>query len=229
MDQYSVLIVEDDFVNAHFITQVIDKVGCKVVGCVKNADKAIEIVKNKRVDIVFMDINIEGKKDGICCAKAINDIQKTPIIYTSAYKDSNTIDEASNTNLFGYLIKPFSYYDVEAVLKLTIQQNFKKSALGTTQTEYRSIQDYHYYPKTKTLKYNDQNVALSSRESLLFHHLFIHCQQNVTNEYLEEYVWHDKSVTNAAIRNTVLRLRHKIPNIKIVTVVGIGYRLEECA
>jgi DNA-binding response OmpR family regulator len=229
MCRYHILIVEDDFINARFITQAVNKFGCDVVGCVKSADEALAIVKEQNVDIVFMDINIHGSQDGIECAKAINAIQKTPIIYTTAYGDSQTIDEASDTNLFGYLIKPFDYSDVEAVLKLTIKQNYKEARAKADQEEFSHInQNYRYYPKTKTLKYYEESVELSNQESLIFYHLFMHCGQNVTNEYLETMVWSNTSVSSSTIRNALLRLRKKIPDIEIVTLTGIGYRLEGC-
>ncbi|MEA2027592.1 MAG: response regulator [Campylobacterota bacterium] len=229
MNGHKILIVEDDFINASFITQAVTKFGCKVVGRVKRGDEALEIVKNQEVDIVFMDINIEGSMDGIICARKINEIRKMPIIYTTAYGDSATIDEASDTNLFGYLIKPFDYADVEAVLKLTIKQNFRDVEKKETNEEFTRInQHYRYYPKTQTLKRNEETVELSSRESLLFYHLFIHCNQNLSNEYLESKVWDDSSISPSTIRNTLLRLRKKIPEIKIITVSGVGYRLEGC-
>lgn len=126
MNAYNILIVEDEFINAQFIEKSVLKLGYNIIDTVETGQEALEVIKEETIHIVFMDINLEGNMDGIQCAKCINKNKNIPIIYTTAFSDSQTIDQATDTNLFGYLIKPFDHHDIEAVLNLTIKQNYLK-------------------------------------------------------------------------------------------------------
>ena len=69
-----------------------------------------------------MDINIDGAVDGIQCSIFLNNEYFLPIIFTTSYADSTTIIEASDTNIFGYLIKPFTPNNLEVTLKITFKR-----------------------------------------------------------------------------------------------------------
>lgn len=227
MQQYNILIVEDDFVNAQFLQKVIIKLGHNVIARAKTGVEAIDVISNHNVHIVFMDINLDGSMDGISCAKIINQSQNIPIIYTTAYGDSKTIDEATDTNLFGYLIKPFDYSDVEAVLKLSIKKNYHQTQKLTIDTSdfYLLGEEYRYYSDSKTLMKCDNHIELTNIESKIFYCLFIHRNQNVTIEQLAYLVW-GEDIASSTIRNSILRLRKKIPDLEISTLSGIGYMLK---
>ena len=230
MKRYNILIVEDEFINAQFIEKAVLKLGHNVIDAVETGQEALEVTEKEKVHVVFMDINLEGKMDGIQCAKLINQKKETPIIYTTAFSDSKTIDEATDTNLFGYLIKPYDYHDIEAILNLTIKQNYvkKQVTLNANVQLFTLInENYKYYAKTQTLIKNEKAIELTKKESSIFYHLFKNINQTVTTEYLNQYVWNDKSIARSTIRDTILRLRKKIPDLSIRSVSGLGYSLEK--
>ena len=232
MKKYNILIVEDEYINAQFIERAVLKLGHNVLDSVETGEEAIEICKKQNIHLVFMDINLENSMDGIACAKKINKHKVTPIIYTTAFSDSQTIDEATNTNLFGYLIKPFDFHDIEATLNLTLKKNYiNKVNKKTTQNKNASLftllgTNYRYYAKTKTLLKNETPIELTKKESNLFYYLFNNLNQNVTTNYLCNYVWDNRVIADSTIRDTVLRLRKKIPGLSIRTISGVGYSLE---
>jgi len=230
MSKYNILIVEDEYINAKFIEKVVIKLGHNIIETVETAQEAIAVVKNKCINIIFMDINLEGSMDGISCAKVINKIKKIPIIYTTAFGDSQTMSEAMETNLFGYLIKPFDSHDVEAVLNITIKQNYPKNQSQknfNTPNLYTELNnEYTYYEKTHTLKKDDKIIELTKKESDIFYYLFKNINQAVSVEALFSYVWNNKVVSSSTIRNTISHLRQKVPNLTIRTISSIGYALE---
>ena len=122
--KYNILIIEDEFINAEFIERVIIELGHNIVASVDDAEKAVAIVKTHPVDFVFMDINLNSKIDGIECAKLLNREKNIPIIYMTAISDTSTINSASETNIYGYLIKPFGAKDIESVLSVAISRFF---------------------------------------------------------------------------------------------------------
>ncbi|CAA6807863.1 MAG: DNA-binding response regulator, OmpR family, contains REC and winged-helix (WHTH) domain [uncultured Sulfurovum sp.] len=230
MNKYNILIVEDEFINAQFIEKAILKLGHNIIDSVETGQEALEVINEETIHIIFMDINLEGNMDGISCAKKINERSNIPIIYTTAFSDSQTIKEATDTNLFGYLIKPFDYHDIEAVLNLTIKQNYlKKQVISSKKTTAftQLNKGYKYYPETKTLLKDEALVQLSKKESSIFYHLFTHLNQTVSSEYLNEYVWNNKRISPSTVRDSILRLRKKVPDLSIKTISGFGYILEK--
>lgn len=239
MQFYNILIVEDDFVNAQFLTKAVTKLGYEVTARVRSAQEALEVVANEEIHVVFMDIDLQPDEpkedenpdeaqeeyiDGIECARLINEQKRIPIIYTTAFADSNTIERATKTNIFGYLIKPFDYPDVEAVLNLTIRQNYTYINQGPREFILLDS-NYRYSLKSKTLFKDEQSVKLTSRESEIFYCLAINVNEQVTNEYLMNVVWGKASIPTSTIRNTMKRLRAKVPDVGIETLSGIGYLL----
>jgi DNA-binding response OmpR family regulator len=230
MHKYNILIVEDEFINAQFIEKAVLKLGHNVIETVETGQEALEVMEEEEIHVVFMDINLNSCMDGIQCAKKMNQKNPIPIIYTTAFSDSKTIDEAMDTNLYGYLIKPYDYHDIEAVLSLTLKQNYlKKQAPKATSKEpfTRLGSEYKYYMETQTLLKNETPIPLTKKEATTFYHLVKNLNQTVTIEYLNSYVWQDKIISSSTIRDTILRLRKKVPNLTIQTVSGLGYRLEK--
>ncbi len=227
--QYNILIVDDEFINAKFIAQSIRKLGHLIVGNVKNANDALKIAKRNEIDFVFMDINLNDKIDGILCADLLNQKQKIAVIYMSAFSDSQTIKNASKTNIYGYLIKPFSINEIEATLSVAIQRVFgSKDNENKIQSNIKSLGDnYIYNFSTKTFLIDNVPIHLTNKETEVLNLLCLNINQNISYELLENSVWDEKEITSSTIRDTVLRLRKKAPLLNLDNIVGIGYCLKK--
>ena len=83
-------------------------------------------------DLVLMDIFLNGEMDGIQAAGQIRSRHNIPIIYLTAYADSNTLQRAKITEPFGYILKPFEERELlttieMALYKYRIEQRLKDS------------------------------------------------------------------------------------------------------
>ena len=123
--KYNILIIEDEFINMEFVKNIVIDLGHNVVGCVTNIKDALDIEKKDEVDIAFMDINLEEDIDGILGAKLLNRDRDMAIIYMSAFGDKETMLSALDTNIYGYLHKPFDIRDIESTLAIAIKMAFK--------------------------------------------------------------------------------------------------------
>jgi len=63
------LIVEDELIVAEEISEVLTSHGYGVIGVADRSDRALAIIQKATPDIVLMDINIKGNRDGIDLAK----------------------------------------------------------------------------------------------------------------------------------------------------------------
>jgi len=223
-----ILIVEDEYLSSSFLCGVMNKLGFKNITMVSSANAAIEVVKNNKVDLVFMDINIDGSIDGIVCARLLNQEYPIPIIYITAYRDTLTIEEAGQTNIYGYLIKPFDEKDIEATLSVAL----KRTSNNLNEKKYENLdekidlgKEYNYCLKNRILFEKNIPIKLTKKESEVLYLLCKNINQNISYELFREYVWSNKMVANSTIRDTILRLRKKIPNIDLENSIGLGYSL----
>lgn len=224
----NILIVEDEFINAKFVEDTLISLGHKVASICASADEAIQLAKNDKIDLAFMDINIEGGTDGIMCATLLNQHYCIPIIYMTAYNDTNTIEEASDTNIYGYLIKPFDKKDIEASLNVAIKISLKSKIEPQIKIAPKNINlghNYIYTFKTKTLKIDNIYIKLTKKESLILHLFCLNINQNISYALLLEYIWKNKDVADSTIRDVIFRLRKKAPLLDIENISKLGYCL----
>lgn len=231
---FSILIVEDEFVAMEYLTQILLSFRTKDIYKAKSAQEALEVVKKHSIDLVFMDINIEGAMDGIECASLLNKQYLIPIIFTTAYGDTNTLNDAKEENVFGYLIKPFQPSDVEASLlvALSIINRIKKLSLAEKKTTSHVIdlkENYFYNLHTKTLTLYNNPIDLTKKELEFLDMLCNNLNQNLSYEYIKESIWLEKNISDSTIRDTVSRLKKKIPHVHIENIANYGYVLKESA
>ncbi|WP_066360109.1 response regulator [Aliarcobacter cryaerophilus] len=230
---YSILIVEDEFIASEYLYQILDSFGIETIFKAKNSNEALEVVKNNHIDLVFMDINIQGGIDGIKCSFLLNQEYFIPVIFATAYSDTRTINEAKDENIFGYLIKPFQISDVEATLSVAIS-NINRIKKLKEQKEDEEIdikkidlsEKYIYYFDSKTLTFNNYVVALTKKELEVLDILCKNINKNISYEYLKDIVWINKDISDSTVRDVVSRLKKKLVNINIENISNFGYILK---
>ena len=113
----TVFIVEDELVVARDIQQQLESLGYEVVGNSRKGEDAIALVGQLQPDLVLMDIHLAGPMKGTEAAQAIKDRFNLPIVFLTAFSDSETLSAAKGSKPQGYIIKPFT----ERILETTVQ------------------------------------------------------------------------------------------------------------
>src|SRR5690606_20182622 len=86
MENFKILIVEDNPGFALEMEILVKEAGYDLIGVVNNSEDALEMVRSKKPDLVVMDINIMGKKNGVEVAKEIKD-DEVPVIFVTSITD----------------------------------------------------------------------------------------------------------------------------------------------
>ncbi len=230
---YNILIVEDELIASLYLSQILNSLGHNNVYISTNAKDALDILSNTLIDFAFVDINIQGSIDGIKCSHLLNEKYSLPIIFTTAYNDSQIMKEASKTNMYGYLIKPFEVKDVEASIytiesRLQTQKYYKEEQEDNTKSEYIDLGNgYSFHIDSKTLLREDIPLNLTKKEIEVLYVLCMNINQNVSYDLLQEQVWSNKYITDSTIRDAIRRLRSKSENLNIQSISGMGYILRK--
>jgi two-component system, response regulator PdtaR len=118
--QVKIMIVEDESIVAMDLSMRLQKEGYEVTGIADNSDEAAELFQQSKPDLVLMDISIKGSKDDIETAKRIKQTEDVPIIFLTAFSQSEYVNRAKEVNPAAYLVKPFNndslYTSIEIAL-----------------------------------------------------------------------------------------------------------------
>jgi YesN/AraC family two-component response regulator len=106
----------------------------EVVAIASNGVQAVQLAKEHRPDIVFLDINMP-EMDGLTAYQEIHKIlPATGCVIISAEKDTSTLRTAMSIGVQEYLIKPFTVDELEAAVGRVherVEQTRKKLAQDT--------------------------------------------------------------------------------------------------
>ncbi|MEO0897640.1 MAG: LytTR family transcriptional regulator DNA-binding domain-containing protein [Bacteroidota bacterium] len=133
-DNVRVFAVEDDFFHQENLKITLDELGYDLIGLEPKAENVLPMVQKSKPDVVLLDINLAGEKNGIELGHEINRKLPTPIIYITSFTDSSTFKKASKTHPYAYLNKPVESMalqsSIELALQHTAQEEEEESAKG---------------------------------------------------------------------------------------------------
>ncbi len=132
LNQFNILYLEDDTELLRHTTDILEDFVNNIYP-VKNSKEAMEILLNKKVDVIISDILLEGE-NGIDFLKYIKEEKEIniPTILTTAHTDTKYLLEAIKLKVENYIIKPIkvkelldTLYDV--LLPVVQQKEIKKN------------------------------------------------------------------------------------------------------
>ena len=112
-----ILIVEDQFIEAHDLQLILEKANYEVIGIVRSVDQALEEIQTEKPDLVFVDIMLKGSRNGIELAQILKE-NHIGFIYISANSSKSILDQAKITQPYGFIVKPFREQDVLTTLEI---------------------------------------------------------------------------------------------------------------
>lgn len=126
MSKLKIRIVEDELIIAANITSTLEVIGYDVAPVASTYIEALEMLDEEKPDLVLLDINIKGKKDGIDIAWKIREDYDIPFIFLTANADTATLEKAKLTEPPAYLVKPFTKDDLYTAIEISIHNHHKK-------------------------------------------------------------------------------------------------------
>lgn len=136
------LVIDDERLAREYLKNYITKIPqLELVGDFNSPLKAIDLIKNNEVDLLFLDIQMPDIT-GINFMKSLD--QKPEVIFTTAYQEYAV--EGFNINAIDYLLKPFSFDRFfKAVNKVIDKMDLKEAKTS----EPSSI----HFPQNPTIDY----------------------------------------------------------------------------
>ncbi|MEQ8581425.1 MAG: LytTR family transcriptional regulator DNA-binding domain-containing protein [Marinoscillum sp.] len=120
MEKVKVLVVEDEMIIAQSIVSMIEKMGYECVGTAIRAIKGLELARALKPDIALLDISLKGAETGIWLAEQLKRELNIPYVFLTSLGDKKTIEEATATMPYGYLLKPVAQQGVYAAIETAL-------------------------------------------------------------------------------------------------------------
>lgn len=164
----NILIVEDEVLIASQIEMFLELNNYNCVGIAVDYTGAIELLERNPVDLILLDVKINGSKGGIDIAKHINKTLGLPFLFLTSYNDKDTLHELKSLNPVGYINKPIN----DATLLTNIDLYFNSTKRYTQHIV--SIQS-----GTKTYNINCTDLQYVESEHVYLNLIFTNHKQTI--------------------------------------------------
>ncbi len=132
-----VLIVEDQFLVSEMISELVAEIGYQVVGKAADGQRALELVRELRPDVVLMDIEMPGM-DGIEATRQIHASCPAPVVMLTAYDTPELVDRASQAGAGAYLVKLPNIRELERAVTIAMARFGDMMELRRLNTELQA-------------------------------------------------------------------------------------------
>jgi DNA-binding response OmpR family regulator len=111
LERVRVLVVEDEYLVAVLIKEILESAGCVVMGPIPRLSEALDAVKHETYDAAVLDVNLAGERiDPVAKALSCRDV---PFIFVTGYGTGGLPREFNERPR---LCKPFKITDLLAQL-----------------------------------------------------------------------------------------------------------------
>ncbi|EFM64346.1 response regulator receiver domain protein [Peptostreptococcus stomatis DSM 17678] len=223
---FKICMIEDDSDLAGLVKEYIERYDFEVSICedFKNIDKFVD---GHGPDLILLDINIPYF-DGFYWCNEIRKITRVPIIFTSARTEDYDQVRAIMSGGDDYITKPFSYDLLLAKVNSQLRRAYGEYANKETGS---TCGDCSFNKLRFTLKCKNKQIDLPKNEAILIGILFDSYPNVVSREKILSEIWDSEMfVEENTLNVTISRVRKKLKelesDLKVITVRGMGYKVE---
>jgi len=226
-----ILVVEDEETIRSAMIDFLEFQGYKV-SSVSDGLEAERIVKDKRFDLILLDLMLPKISGEQLCEKWRQEDLQTPIIMVTAKGQENERIAGLDMGADDYVSKPFSLEELLARINAVLRRTDPKRGIGKS-FEFGGWEIDNSALKAKQGK---NEAAITKREALMIQYFAANPNRIISRDEIYEKVWEDE-VSEFGTRTVdmhIAKLRKKIeadtnePAI-IKTVRGAGYIYEQCS
>lgn len=221
-----ILLVEDDKNLNQTLRYSLEEEGFDVDSCF-DGEEALYYMEETPYDIVLLDRMLPAL-DGL---SVLGQMRKkglhTPVILLTALGEVDDRIAGLDCGADDYLVKPFDFKELCARIRSILRRPASLMPLRSL-----TFSDLSFLPDSLALKGPYGSCTLSRREGALLETFLRSPGVSLSRARLLTHVWGpDSDVEDGNLDNYIYFLRRRLKSLgstaRIVTVRGIGYRLEE--
>lgn len=214
-----ILLVEDNEILAKGIIYSLEQQKFNVIHKM-NVKETTKILEDKKPNLIILDISLPDGNGFDLYEKNIK-VKYIPTIFLTAKDDEDDIVRGLDAGAEDYITKPFSIKELIARINKILLRNKKNTIIKVEDIEFDIDKMVAYKDKKK--------INLTSLELKILNLLFINLNKVVTRNDIIEKIWEwtGNDVNDNTITVYLKRIREKLGTDIIITIKGIGYRIDE--
>ncbi len=146
VNQKTILLVDDEILIAMFEAEMLKHYGYEVLTAT-GTDEAVEMVRNKSVDLVLMDLDLgKGEADGTEAARTILSFRDVPVVFLSSHTEPEIVEKTEKITSYGYVVKNSGETVLIASLKMAfrlheahVRQKEAEEEIKASEKRYREL------------------------------------------------------------------------------------------
>ncbi len=215
-----VLLIEDNQNIIDGLKYSLEQEDYKVFICTNVADTIEFLKENKSVDIAIIDVSLPDG-DGFDLYQNYVKEKNIPSIFLTAKDSEDDVIKGLELGASDYMTKPFSTRELLARIKRNIMKHKNEAII--------SIDDVSFDFDKMEVSKDGKVIPLTRLELKILHLLFTNLGKVVRRDYIIEKIWEwtSNDVNDNTVTVYMKRIREKIGVNIIITIKGIGYRIDD--
>ena len=215
----NILLIEDNLSIIKGLKYTLLKNNYKLIYKTNIKDSMVYLSTNKP-DLIILDVTLPDGNGFDMYERSIK-LLNIPTIFLTASDDEDDIVNGLNIGAEDYITKPFSTKELLARINKILMRFQNKNII--------KIDDISFDIDKLILYKNNEKIDLTSLELKLVNLLFSNINKVVTRNTILDKIWEwtGNDVDDHTITVYFKRIREKIGTNIIITIKGIGYRIDE--
>ena len=213
-----ILLVEDNEILAKGLIYSLEQKKYQVIHTL-NVENTIKILKTEKIDLAILDVSLP---DGNGFDLYKNNIKEKNIssIFLTAKDEEDNIVKGLELGAEDYITKPFSIKELMARINRIILRNKKNTII--------QVQNIKFDMDKMVVYRDNENVELTNLELKILNLLFLNLNKVVKRSEIIDKIWEwtGNDVNDNTVTVYLKRIREKIKTDIIITIKGIGYRID---
>lgn len=214
-----ILLVEDNELLAKGLIYSLEQKDYIVIHTV-DISETLKIIEKERIDIAILDISLPDG-NGFDLYKNYIKEKEISTIFLTAKDEEDDIVKGLELGAEDYITKPFSTKELLARMNKIILRKNKNTII--------KIKDISFDIDKMVVYKEEKQIELTSLELKILHLLFMNINKVVTrNEIIDKiWEWTGNDINDNTVTVYLKRIREKIKTNIIITIKGIGYRIDK--
>lgn len=150
------------------ISMYLEQMGHDVLALLPRGEDAISFLETNRPDLVLLDINLKGAKDGIEIGRQIKATHDIPIIYLTANTDDSHFNRAKETRPEAFISKPFKKQDLQRAIELMIGRQNEANDLSPAVEKESEREESVIIEDRLFVRDKDRRIKVMTKDILYF-------------------------------------------------------------
>jgi two-component system, response regulator PdtaR len=133
-----ILVADDEALIRMGLRAMLEEMGHRVT-LAADGREALRLARQRSFDLAILDIKMP-MTDGLQVAQALNRAMPLPIIFLTAYSETDLVEKATDLPVHGYLVKPVQPEQLAAAIAVARKRFAEAQAAETQAAERRLVE-----------------------------------------------------------------------------------------